>query len=236
MRLRYLALPVMLLVALLAAMELWPRNPVEPAEKLAPRADGAPLGSIQPKIVPSRPADGQKNMVVAPEGYDRVEPRPPLSPLAAPAAPAPPPDPSDTSAWTDRLLHQPVVMETNLLKAEGQRLRLEGIETVPLDATCRDDAGQDRPCGMMARTALRRWIRLRAITCRAPERPHPAIITTSCTLAGEDMAGWLARNGWVTRANTPQLGERVQEARREGRGLYAYRSVNPPAPPSQKPR
>ncbi|MCB1424180.1 MAG: thermonuclease family protein [Zhengella sp.] len=234
MRLRYLALPVMLLAFLFAAMEFWPRIPVEPVEKLAPRNDGAPLGSARPRILPPSPGSGKTG--VAPTGYDRVEPRAPLSPLAAPATPAPPPDPADRSAWKDRLLHKPVVLETNLLEADGQRLRLDGITTLPLDATCRDDEARDRPCGMMARTALRRWIRLRAISCRAPEKPHPAVIATSCTLGGEDVAAWLARQGWVTRADAPALEASLQDARREGRGLYAYRAINPPAPPSQEPR
>lgn len=232
MRLRWLALPLLLLAGMLAAMEFWPGKPAGPPAKLAPQSERQP-----PAMAPrqgARPAAGET--AAALPGYERVAPRPPLGPLAAPATPPPPPDPSDRTGWQERLLHRPVALEANLLEAEGQRLRLGGIETPPLEATCRDDGGQDHPCGMMARTALRRWIRARAISCRAPEKPNPAVITTSCVLAGEDMAAWMARNGWVTKADAPALEARLDEARREGRGLYAFKAVNPLPASSQSGR
>ena len=80
---------------------------------------------------------------------------------------------------------------------------------------------------MMARTALRQWIRARAISCRAPEKPNPAVIATSCALAGEDMAEWMARNGWALEAEGSGLEARLAEAREKGRGLYAFQAVNP---------
>ncbi|PHP65488.1 hypothetical protein CSC94_19250 [Zhengella mangrovi] len=243
MRLRYLLLPVVLVAALLAVMEYWPRDERQAVAKLPPQSDAAGPAAAAPEPVATRlpeaepaPKQARPNEGPAPAalpGYERVAPRPPLGPLGAPATPAPPPDPSDRTGWKKRLLHQPVAAETNLIEAEGQRVRLEGIEVLPLQATCSVEGGETRPCGMMARSALRRWMRARAIECRAPQKPNPAIITTSCTLAGEDMAAWLADNGWVAKALTPDLGARLDAARKQGRGLYAFRTINSPAPSSQ---
>ena len=73
----------------------------------------------------------------------------------------------------------------------------------------------------MARAALRRFLRGRAIECIVPagaaEVPDPA----ECRVAGgEDLAAWLVAQGWA-RANSAAYAALEAKAREEKLGLWA---------------
>ncbi|MGN6471739.1 MAG: thermonuclease family protein [Rhizobiaceae bacterium] len=155
-----------------------------------------------------------KGSIAGPEitgPLERIAPREPLTAATKPLKREAfgPPVPSGT------LLYQPVAKAAGEIEADGYTVRLAGIETTPADRTCAD-GGQSWPCGVVARTAFRAWMRGRAVACDVPS--HPGEIATHCTLDGEDMALWLVRNGWAESAG--QYDEAEAKARQEKKGIF----------------
>jgi endonuclease YncB( thermonuclease family) len=144
---------------------------------------------------------------------ERVAPREPLTAATKPLKREPfgPPVPQGT------LLYRPVAPAAGEIEAGGYTIRLAGIKVTPADRTCSDEAGRAWPCGAMARTAFRAWLRGRAAACDVPSRPIE--ITTHCSLDGEDMALWLIRNGWAE-SDGGQYGDAETEAKRGKRGMF----------------
>jgi endonuclease YncB( thermonuclease family) len=146
---------------------------------------------------------------------ERVPPRTPpaaaIKPLTLKREFFGPPIPQGT------LLYRPVAIAAGEIEADGYRVRLAGIKVTPAGRACAGEDGKSWPCGAAARTALRSWMRGRAVACDVPSKPMD--ITTHCTLDGEDMALWLARNGWSQSANG-QYDDAEAEAKREKRGMF----------------
>jgi endonuclease YncB( thermonuclease family) len=146
---------------------------------------------IAPEVIAAPPATGGELV--------REAPRAALGPLGNARAPDPnaPPGPQKLSLRYYQLLHRPVADAAGTLQAGGHTIRLAGIEVMGADATCPAAAGGEKPCGMLARTAFRNWLRGRSIRCSVPAMPEEKEIETDCSLAGEDMASWLVANGWA---------------------------------------
>lgn len=122
-------------------------------------------------------------------------------------------------AARETLLHRPVALAAGLIEAQGHRVRLEGIEILPEDATCETPTGS-WPCGLHARGAFRAWLRGRAVACTVRPVAVPGETEVSaCSLAGHDPAEWLARQGWLREASGAYA-DMLGEAKAAGRGLY----------------
>jgi endonuclease YncB( thermonuclease family) len=143
----------------------------------------------------------------------RVAPRVPLTAATKPLKRERfgPPVPQGT------LLYHPVASAAGEIEADGHEVRLAGIKVTPANRTCKDAGARAWPCGVVARTAFRAWLRGRAVACDVPS--HPGGITTHCTLDGEDMALWLVRNGWAESADG-QYDDAEAKARREKKGMF----------------
>jgi len=183
-----------------------------------PQAEKAPTDMPRP----SQGTETQQIRRVAPDSIagpdvtgplERAAPREPLTTATKPLKREPfgPPIPQGT------LLYRPFAAAAGEIEADGHDVRLAGTEATPASQTCKDDNGRKWPCGTMARTAFRAWIRGRAIACDVPS--HSGKITTHCTLDGEDMALWLVRNGWAKSADG-QYEEAEAMARKEKKGLF----------------
>jgi endonuclease YncB( thermonuclease family) len=185
----------------------------QPAETraTASAAAGSPVGATQSHV--RRIAPG---IVAGPEisgPLQRVAPREPLAAATRPLKRAPfgPPVPQGT------LLYHPVASAAGEIEADGYKVRLAGTRETPANRVCTDEGGNSWPCGVVARTAFRAWIRGRAVACDVPSKPRE--IATHCMLDGEDMALWLVRNGWAESADG-QYDEAEAKARREKKGVF----------------
>jgi endonuclease YncB( thermonuclease family) len=127
-----------------------------------------------------------------------------------------PPEP-EPEARVERLF-SPIVVAAGVLKVRGRDIRLAGIAAPDFDQRC-GEAAAAWPCGRMARAALRRFIRGRAIECRVPpgveDIPDPA----TCSVAGDDIARWLVARGWAKRDG--DLYDEEEDAARDAKlGLW----------------
>jgi endonuclease YncB( thermonuclease family) len=133
---------------------------------------------------------------------------PPVQQVAAPTA----------KAHQERLF-KPVVVTAGTIKAGDDTIHLAGIAETPLDESCGSGAAA-WPCGIMARTALRNYIRGRAIECTVPagaaKIPDPA----KCAVGGDDIAKWLAESGWA-KAHGSDYGDAADAAEKAKLGLYS---------------
>lgn len=130
-----------------------------------------------------------------------IEARPPLSDLgqAAPVQEKPAESTSsEDKAAEGGLFYRPVALAAGRLSVGNQVIELAGIDIVEPDASCADVNGEVWQCGMQARTAFRSWLRSRAVSCdMSGVDQNQELITTSCNLAGTDLARWLVENGWA---------------------------------------
>jgi endonuclease YncB( thermonuclease family) len=168
-------------------------------------------GAAPPQIRKVAPGSIAEPEIAGP--LERISPRAPLTAATKPLKREPfgPPVPQGA------LLYRPVAPAAGEIEADGYTIRLAGIKVTPADRICSDEAGKRWPCGAVARTAFRAWIRGRAAACDVPSKP--AEIATHCTLDGEDMALWLVRNGWAESAGG-QYDDAGTEAKREKKGMF----------------
>ena len=161
---------------------------------------------------------------------ERIEPRLPLS--QAPARPEPEP----------MVLRHPIVLSAGLIRFGDRLVQLKGMLPQQTDRTC----GSDRPwpCGMVARTALRNFIRARALLCKVPEKGWQGTLVTACTVNSVDPAAWLAQNGWGEAPAGSPFEAEVQAAKAAGLGFFGNDPRNrgdprdtgvPPVAPGETP-
>ncbi|HEV7307520.1 thermonuclease family protein [Ensifer sp.] len=145
---------------------------------------------------------------VAKAPLERVEPRPPLSE-----------DNSKQAKAGPTVLYRPVAIAAGVIEFDKLRVQLDGIEPEEADRTC-EGGGKTWPCGTVARTAFRNFLRARAVSCDLPEGKAKPSATASCTLGGQDLATWLVDNGWATPLVGSALEKRADAARKAKLGFY----------------
>ncbi len=139
----------------------------------------------------------------------------------------------------EETLHRVVAVDGGHLRAGKQVFTLSRISALALDETCASPEGAAWPCGMAARTALRRLIRGRAVTCRrtdkpdeeAGETPEPgdvSQVTYLCEVGGQDLGEWMLRQGWAAPASDgDEEGSSLVSAARDA-GLGRWRQTGLP--------
>jgi endonuclease YncB( thermonuclease family) len=101
-------------------------------------------------------------------------------------------------------------------------IKLDGIQAHAADEICKDASGKAWACGTRARVALIRFIRGRAVVCRAPETGKAKAVTARCTVGGTDLSEWMLSQGWVKpggNADT-KLAEAADGARKKKIGVW----------------
>ena len=126
--------------------------------------------------------------------------------------------PADEAQGRMERLFNPIVVSAGTIKAGGRDIHLDGVAAPAFDERCGEGEAA-WPCGRMARAALRRFIRGRAIECEVPEGAETIPDPATCRVAGEDISRWLVAQGWAKR-NGNSYGEEEGAARDAGLGLW----------------
>jgi endonuclease YncB( thermonuclease family) len=169
---------------------------IRPVRPSGEAAIGRTVRDVTPQAMTSGPAATGPVARIEPPAHEQLTPKP----------------------RTERL-YNPVVTAAGLIKARGRDFRLAGISAPDFEVRCGEGTAA-WPCGRMARAALRRFVRGRAIECIVPagadEIPNPA----ECRVAGgEDLAAWLVAQGWA-RAKGATYEALEAKAREEKLGLW----------------
>ncbi|MCV0395889.1 MAG: thermonuclease family protein [Rhizobiaceae bacterium] len=182
----------------------------EDEQDAAPRPSAAGSASVRT----GRPVAPEVISPLASDGLtlERIEPRLPLSELAL-ARPHRPGEPKPT------LLHKPVATAAGRIEVQGHLIELPGLEIVEPGEDCETADGETWPCGMLARTAFRNWLRARAVECTVSDPPSPEPVESVCRLGKTDLGAWLVRSGWAKAADATYEAEQ-DEARGAGAGIW----------------
>ncbi len=132
-------------------------------------------------------------------------------------------------AQAETLTGKPYVTDGDTVKISGERIRLEGIDAPETNQRCRDASGKSYNCGLGSTSALKTKIGRNSITCEGTKRDRYGRFLGICYLNELDLNGWLVRNGYAL-AYTHYSRRYVsaeQEARKNGRGLWAGEFVPP---------
>lgn len=124
-----------------------------------------------------------------------------------------------------------LVTDAGTLVAGDRTLRLADVDVPSADAECGDGSGNRWSCGTWARTALRRFVRRRAVEClplgEVGFGGADEATIVRCRVGGTDLATWLVENGWAAPADAaaPALASLGEAARSGNRGLWQTEPV-----------
>ncbi len=184
--------------------------PADPAS-----GETAPMGTVGEGLPQTQ---GQPVRDIAPEQFglpqeitaralERIEPRLPLSlPVAKPEA-------------VPAVLRHPVALTAGLIQFGDRLLQLYGILPQKADRVC-GEAGQVWPCGTVAKTAFRNFLRARALSCTVPKNGWQGTLTATCSVNNTDPAAWLAESGWADATAGSPLAGKVDAARKARLGFF----------------
>lgn len=121
------------------------------------------------------------------------------------------------------------VIDADTLDIGGPaNIRLIGIDAAEGDQPCRDGAGRGHACGQIATDATRRLYEGRAADCRVQAYDRYDRALAVCFVDGVDVNADLVRRGLArTYRGGPAYAAQEREARRAGRGLWAYDMLDP---------
>jgi endonuclease YncB( thermonuclease family) len=121
-----------------------------------------------------------------------------------------------------KIYYRVMVSDSGTLEAGDLIIKLNGIVARKADARCQDEKGKNWPCGAIAKAALRRLIRARAVVCDLPELGEQKSFTTRCAVSGTDLSTWMVRQGWAKPNDPPEpaLADAAEAAKLERVGLW----------------
>ena len=158
----------------------------------------------------------QVRQVIPGAALHAPEPGSTLERLPAEAVEPPPPRPVN--------LGLVVVEEANRLRTRRGLVTLQGTQAVDGAAQCRLDDGRTPNCAILARTAMRRYVGRRAVSCLLSLREDAGEDHVApCRVGNNDLALWAVGQGWAFAGDEagPQLRAAQALARSENRGLWA---------------
>jgi endonuclease YncB( thermonuclease family) len=139
----------------------------------------------------------------------------PLERVAAPEPEKPKPQPKKAA-----ILPRPVAESAGTLAFGDRKLRLAGIVPTPAGKVCKEPDGNEWPCGMLARTNFRLFLRLRSVTCDLDDANWSGTTTASCKIGTQDLSEWLTENGWADAGAGSRFVALGEMAKAEKKGIY----------------
>ena len=91
-------------------------------------------------------------------------------------------------------------IDAGTIEVGGEKHRLYGIDAVEIDQRCRRRDSATWPCGREAVAALTKFLEGRKVNCevwQGTARDAHGRFVSVCHAGGEDIAVWVARNGWA---------------------------------------
>ena len=111
---------------------------------------------------------------------------------------------TSSTASAETIAGRASVIDGDTLEIEGERIRILDIDAPEMGQLCfKKTQSIDEgawPCGLQAALALTDWIGERTVTCETTTMETTEFYKrwlARCTVAGQDVAEWLAASGWA---------------------------------------
>ncbi|MGE7369137.1 thermonuclease family protein [Neorhizobium sp. NPDC001467] len=118
------------------------------------------------------------------------------------------------------------VVDGDTLAAEGERLRIAGMDAPEIDQTCARD-GQAWDCGQEAKTALRQVMARGKATCHGSERDRYGRLLVDCFVDGRPVAGAMVGAGMAVATGMITYQKEQSGAKAERKGIWGGAFVMP---------
>lgn len=153
--------------------------------------------------------------------YDRVAMRVliPVLLVLAGCTPAPP-----------TIVGRASVIDGDTLEIHDRRIRLWGVDAPEGRQSCDAADGAAYRCGQLAANRLDAHLRDKVVSCFEEDTDRYGRMVARCEVGGEDLGGWLVRQGLAVRyARYAGTAYREEEAaaREQGAGVWAGPFTNP---------
>lgn len=100
-------------------------------------------------------------------------------------------------AGAETLSGRASVIDGDTLEIHDERIRILDVDAPESRQACTAADGAEWRCGQRAALALADWIGARPVTCETTKLDRYKRHLARCTVGGEDLAAWLASNGWA---------------------------------------
>lgn len=102
-----------------------------------------------------------------------------------------------TEAEADTLTGSASVVDGDTIEIHGERIRILDIDALESRQICTAQDGSEWRCGQQAALVLDDWIGSRTVRCESDKLDRYGRHLARCAVAGQDLAEWLAVNGWA---------------------------------------
>jgi endonuclease YncB( thermonuclease family) len=121
------------------------------------------------------------------------------------------------------------VIDGDTIEIHGQRIRLHGIDAPESSQLCEGPDGSRYRCGQVAAFALANTIGRKPVSCNGQDRDRYDRIIAVCFLSGEDLNGWMVRQGHAVAYRRYSLDyvSAEEAAEHDGLGIWSGRFVLP---------
>lgn len=174
--------------------------PPAPKQETAAKGARLPVRTVEPGLVVPPEEDLAQPL-------ERIAPRPALF------------EPKEKEQPSSIILKRPVALAAGLVKAGDRTVQLKDIEPESIKRVC-GSGERSWPCGVVARTAFRNYLRARALACEEIEEKADGTTAATCTVGGENVTVWLVANGWATPRAGSNLEAKAEEARKARLGFH----------------
>lgn len=188
------------------------RQTPDRAEEMADELVISETPKDKPPIIEARPVrpispDTFASPVAASDtgGFERIAPRP---------------DPAPAKPERVAVLPRPQTIDAGRMAFGARTLQLRGVKPTERQRLCQNSDGTPWPCGMVARTQQRLFLRNRSVTCDIASANWTGTIVAACRIGDRDIAEWLISNGWTEAADDPALMTLSEAARSARLGLF----------------
>lgn len=121
------------------------------------------------------------------------------------------------------------VLDGDSIRRGDVEIRLSGIDAPEYQQTCKDENGEDWPCGRASARALRSMIGGRDVACEIHDTDRYGRLVAQCRSGDIDLNREMIRQGWAVTFSTAGLvfASIEAEARAAKRGIWRGRFETP---------
>jgi endonuclease YncB( thermonuclease family) len=101
-----------------------------------------------------------------------------------------------STASAETIAGRASIIDADTLEIHGERIRILDIDAPESRQPCQSIDGAEWRCGQRAALAVSDWIGARPVSCETSKRDRYRRWLAHCTIAGENLAVWIAANGW----------------------------------------